>query len=97
MADIRTEMQAIFRRVFDDDDLEITDGTTAADVNGWDSMAHINLIIAMEKKFAMKLTSSEIASLRGNAQNVGNLIRLVETKVGSTGPGPGASNTAGQP
>jgi acyl carrier protein len=96
MTDIRNEMQMVFRRVFDEDDLEINDGTTAADVNGWDSMAHINLIIAIEKTFAIKLTSSEIASLRGPAQNVGNLIRLVEAKLGPAG-GVAAGKAAVQP
>lgn len=77
---IQTELQTIFRRVFDDDELVITAATTAADVDGWDSMAHINLIIAIEKHFGVKFAASELASMRGAGQGAGTLMKLLETK-----------------
>jgi acyl carrier protein len=90
MADLLADLQTVFRRVFDEDDLVITETTSAADVNGWDSMAHINLIVAIEKKFGVRFTASEIASLGGAGQNVGNMAKLLAAKVGGGGK-------AGQP
>jgi len=87
---IRAELQGVFRRVFDDDELVITDTTTATDVDGWDSMAHINLIIAIEKHFGLKFTAAEIATMRGAVQNVGNLCRLVSARAGAGGAGAGS-------
>ena len=47
MDEIRTEAQQVFRDVFGDDDIELRDEMTAEDVDGWDSTAHINLIVAL--------------------------------------------------
>jgi acyl carrier protein len=81
MEPIRTELQDVFRQVFGDDDIVIADSTTADDIDGWDSMMHINLIIGIEKRFGVKFAAAEIAGLKGEGQNVGGLIRLVERKV----------------
>jgi acyl carrier protein len=85
MDPIRSRLQDVFRRVFHDDELEVSDATTAADVDGWDSMAHINLIVAIEKKFGVKFTAADIASMRGEGQNVGRLVELIGTKAGQSG------------
>ena len=66
------------RDVFDDDDLEISLETTAEEVEDWDSLSHIRLIVAVERKFGFKFKNSEIEALK----NVGELVNLVETKVG---------------
>ena len=66
------------RDVFDADDLEVTPATTAEDVEEWDSLSHIRLIVAIERKFGFKFNNSEIESLK----NVGELVNLVATKVG---------------
>ena len=87
MDPIRARLQDVFRRVFHDDELEVHDATTAADVDGWDSMAHINLIVAIEKKFGVKFTASDIASMRGEGQNVGHLVELLTTRAGQSGGG----------
>jgi acyl carrier protein len=76
---IQTELQEIFRRVFDDE-LVITDSTSASDVDGWDSIAHINLIIAIEKHFGVKFTANEIGSLGRRGQNVGGMVQLLAEK-----------------
>jgi acyl carrier protein len=81
MEPIRTELQDVFRQVFGDDDIVIADSTTADDIDGWDSMMHINLIIGIEKRFGVKFAAAEIAGLKGVGQNVGGLIRVVERKV----------------
>jgi acyl carrier protein len=80
MSTLLSELQNIFRQVFDDDDLVITESTSAADLDAWDSMAHINLIIAIEKHFGLRFSAAEIAGLGGQGQNVGNLTQLIEAK-----------------
>ena len=82
MDPLRARLQKVFRKVFHDEDLDVNDATTAADVDGWDSMAHINLVVAIEKEFGVKFTAADIASLRGEGQNAGRLAELVRTKVG---------------
>jgi acyl carrier protein len=82
MNQLQSELQAVFRRAFDDDELVITDSTSAADVDGWDSMAHINLIIAIEKRFGVKFAASEIAALGRRGQTVGSMIQVIEAKIG---------------
>jgi len=76
-AEIRTRMTAIFRDLFDDESIVIRDEMTAADVDEWDSYNHINLVLAVEKSFAVRFTTSEI----GNLANVGEFIGLVKTKL----------------
>lgn len=71
-------LQEIMVDVFDLDDLEISRDTTADDIEEWDSLSHIRLIVAVERKFGFKFKNSEIESLK----NVGDLLQLVESKVG---------------
>ena len=78
--EIQSVLQAVFRRVFDDDELVISDATTALDVDGWDSMAHVNLIIAIEKRFGVDFTGADLATMRGPGQTVGNLVGLIAAK-----------------
>ncbi len=80
MPPLRTDLESVFRRLFDDDELILTDDMSAEDVDGWDSMAHINLIIAVEKRFNVKFAASEIAELGKRGQTVGSMIRMLETK-----------------
>jgi acyl carrier protein len=82
MNQLQSELQDVFRRVFDDDELVITESMSAADVDGWDSMAHINLIIAIEKRFEIKFTASEIAALGRRGQNVGSMLQILAVKTG---------------
>jgi acyl carrier protein len=73
---IKPKLNAVFRDVFDDEKLDVGEQTTAKDVEGWDSLNHINLIVAIEKAFAVKFTTREVNSL----QNVGELIALIVRK-----------------
>ena len=57
--------------------VELRDETTAADIEGWDSVVHVMLILASERKFDLRFESSEIA----NAANVGEFVTLVQTKL----------------
>jgi len=64
----------VFRDVFDDDELVVTPETAAGDIEGWDSLMHVTLILNLEKAFKVKFTSTQVASLK----NVGDLLKLIE-------------------
>ena len=76
MADLLSELQGIMRDTFDDDALVITRRTTAAEVPDWDSLTHISLIVAVEKRFGVRFTHGEIEHL----QDVGEFLDLLEAK-----------------
>lgn len=78
MSDVRAKLQDVFRDVFDDDGIEISASTTAKDVDGWDSLNHVNLVVAVEKKFGIKFTTKEVNKLA----NVGEFMDLIERKLG---------------
>ena len=63
------EATGIFRDILDNDDIVLTPATTADDIEEWDSLTHIQLIVALEKHFKIKFTTSEITSYK----NVGQL------------------------
>ena len=70
-------LQDIFRDVFDDEELTIGEETTAADIEDWDSLSHMQLIAEIEKRFDVRFTD-EIRS----AKNVGEFAALIERKKG---------------
>lgn len=72
----KEQVQEIFRDILDDEDLILTDNTTAHDVDGWDSLSHIQLVVAMEKYFKIKFSAKEILSWK----NVGELIDSIVVK-----------------
>lgn len=82
MSQLQSELQTVFRQVFDDDSLVVTEATSAADIDEWDSMAHINLIIAIEKQFDVEFSAAEIGALGRRGQTVGNLMQLLQSKIG---------------
>ena len=75
---LKTKLTVIFRRTFDNEQLTITDSTTADDVEEWDSLSHINLILAVERGFAIRLTTREVRGMK----NVGALIDLITKRAG---------------
>ena len=80
MEEIREQVQDVFREVFDDPALVLNDRMTAEDVDGWDSLAHINLMIAIEKRLGVKFATAEISRLKEDGKNVGSLLELVARK-----------------
>jgi len=78
---IRDEMQEAFREVFSDDSIELSDTMTADDVAGWDSIGHIDLLIAIERRFGIKFATAEMSGLKADGQTVGTFCRLVERKI----------------
>lgn len=73
---ILSELTAILREVLDDPELELTAETSAADIPGWDSMAHIALVVEVECRFGIRFQAAEIEALR----QIGDLVALIETK-----------------
>ena len=76
MREIEEKVQEIFREVFDDEMLEITPDMTAADIEGWDSLTHFQMIMEVEMEFNIKLSTEVIANL----ETVEELFRLIEDK-----------------
>ena len=70
-------LNGIFRTVFDDDSIQIAPEMTANDVDGWDSLSHVSLILAVEAKFKIRFTQKELLTLK----NVGDLHRIIENKM----------------
>lgn len=75
--EIHNNLQEIFRTVFDDSTLTINDNTTSEDIEDWDSLEQINLIVAIEKKFNIKFKLEEVTGLA----NVGAMIDLIISKL----------------
>ncbi len=69
-------LQEIFRELFDDDEIIIGEETTADDIEGWDSLTHVQLVVAVQDEFDITLSIAEISSLK----NVGDFIRLIDKK-----------------
>ena len=74
MSDTLSTLQEIFRDVFEDDEVVITPETSAADIDEWDSLMHVTLIVTVEKEFNVRFTSSQISRL----ENVGDLVALID-------------------
>jgi acyl carrier protein len=75
------QLQTVFRSVFGDDEISLRKEMTADDIDGWDSLAHINLIIAVEKHFKIRFATAEISGLKEEGQNVGTFAALIAKKV----------------
>ena len=81
MSDVRTQAQEVFRQVFDDPEIELRDDLTADDIAGWDSLTHINLMVATEKRFKVKFATAEISKLKDDGQSVGSFLALLNKKL----------------
>jgi acyl carrier protein len=78
-SDIIQELQIIFSDVLDLPDLCLTAESNASNVEGWDSLAHINLVVAIEKRYNIKFALAELRSLN----NVGEMADLIVKKTSS--------------
>ena len=71
------KLQEVFRDVFDDEEIIIDVDTTADTIDAWDSLTHVQLIVAVEKEFAVKFSTVEIMKMK----NVGEFIDLINKKL----------------
>jgi len=76
MSQTLEELNEVFQEVFEDDDLSVRAQTSAKDIDEWDSLMHVNLVLAVESRFGVRFTSTEVAGLK----DVGELVELVEKK-----------------
>lgn len=75
--EVYKKLDDVFQDVFDDDSIHVTDSTTANDIEDWDSLEHIGLIVAIEHKFNIKFNMGEITSLK----NVGEMVDIIMERV----------------
>ena len=75
--EIYEKLNEVFRDVFDDDEIEVNDATTADDIEDWDSLEYINLIVAIEKKFSIKFNMGEVNKFK----NVGEMADSILSKI----------------
>lgn len=71
--EIMAKLTTVFHDVFDDDNIVLTDNTSAVDIPGWDSLMHITLCVATERAFNTRLSAPEIAGL----SNVGEMVKFL--------------------
>lgn len=75
--EILSRITDVVRDQLDDDEITLTAATEANSVDGWDSLAHVRIMIAVEEEFGVRFQTSEITSLK----NVGGLVALVRSKL----------------
>lgn len=71
------QLEEVFRQVFDNDQLALRDDMTASDIEGWDSVAHINLMFGIEQAFGVRFKGNELA----DTKNIGELKQFLSGKV----------------
>ncbi len=72
------KLNGIFRTVFDNVEINIQPEMTANDVDGWDSLSHVNLVLAVEQGFGIRFAQKELLTFK----NVGDLLKSIESKLG---------------
>jgi acyl carrier protein len=75
--EILNELNSVFVDVLDNDSIRLSLGTTANDIEEWDSITHIQLIVAIEKRFKLKFTSAEIRDWK----TVGDMMQSIKSKM----------------
>jgi acyl carrier protein len=76
-SEIASNVMSVFHDVLDNEDIKLLDETTANDIEEWDSLSHIQLVVAIEKKFKIRFTSKEIQSWK----NVGEMLDCIKGKI----------------
>ena len=71
--EIYNTLDEVFQEVFDDDEIHVNEFTTAEDIEDWDSLEHINLVVAVENKFGIKFNMNEVTTMK----NVGEMVDII--------------------
>lgn len=74
---IEDSLQEVFREVFEDDSIELRREMTARDIDGWDSLMHVQLLVNIEREFSIRFKSSQVAGLK----DVGEMVDLIASMV----------------
>lgn len=75
MNELLSRIHKVFKIVLRDDDIEITETTCSDDVNGWNSLQHINILAMLEEEFQIEFTADQIASM----ESVGDMLRVIKS------------------
>ena len=76
MEEIYERLNHVFQDVFDDESIKVNEKTTADDIEDWDSLEHINLVVAVEQEFGMKFNMSEVTTMK----NVGDMVKIIQER-----------------
>ena len=75
--EIYERLNSVFRDIFDDETIEVNANTTSSDIEDWDSLEHINLIVAIEQEFGMKFNMNEVTTMK----NVGEMVEIIKSRM----------------
>ena len=75
--EIYEALDEVFEEVFDDDSIHVKPETTADDIEDWDSLEHINLVVAIENRFGIKFKMNEVTSMK----NVGEMVEIIKERM----------------
>lgn len=75
--EVLKRLTTVFRSVFDDEEIVLKEETTAADIDDWDSLEHINLLVAVEQEFNIKFNMNEVS----NMKNVGEMVDIIISRI----------------
>ena len=81
METVRATLKGILENVLDQDIDDLRDDMSADDFPDWDSLAHLNIVIAAEKAMGIRFAAAEIARLKQPGQNIGTFLRLISDKL----------------
>ena len=76
--EIYERLNKVFRDIFDDDSIVVKPETTSNDIEDWDSLEHINLIVAVEQEFGIKFNMKEVTTMK----NVGEMVDIILSRIG---------------
>ena len=71
------QLNEVFRDIFDDESITVDENTTADDIEGWDSLEHINLIAAVETEFGVRFSMGQVVSMK----NVGEMVDIIMSQM----------------
>jgi acyl carrier protein len=75
--EVYSKINEVFQNVFDNEDITVNDTTTSDDIEDWDSLEQINLVVAVEKKFNIKFNMREVNKFK----NVGEMVDIIMTRL----------------
>ena len=75
--EIFNRLNNVFQTVFDDESIVVQEDTSSGDIDGWDSLEHINLIVAVEHEFGIKFNMGEVTTMK----NVGDMVNIIMSRL----------------